>query len=72
VERVVGLIEGALERFGARPHWGKLFTAGAASIAPCYERMADFGRLREELDPQGVFANDWLREHVLGVRDGAA
>jgi xylitol oxidase len=67
VERVVGLIEAALERFGARPHWGKLFTADAASISTRYERMADFAQLREDLDPRGVFANDWLREHVLGV-----
>jgi alditol oxidase len=67
VERVVGRIESALEGFRARPHWGKLFTAEAASIAPCYERLADFAQLRENLDPLGVFANDWLREHLLGV-----
>jgi xylitol oxidase len=66
VVAVVGDIEAALVPFGARPHWGKVFTAGADAIAPLYSRMADFRDLREELDPDGRFANDWLRRTVLG------
>jgi alditol oxidase len=65
VERVVHGIETALAPFQARPHWGKVFTAGAAEVAARYPRMADFRRLRDELDPDGVFANDWLRQRVL-------
>jgi xylitol oxidase len=66
VERVVREIETALAPFQARPHWGKVFTADAAAVAAQYPRMADFRRLRQQLDPDGVFANDWLRERVLG------
>jgi alditol oxidase len=66
VRRALVEVEAALAPFGARPHWGKLFLAGAAAIAPLYERLADFRRLVERLDPGGVFANDWLRRHVLG------
>jgi hypothetical protein len=28
--------------------------------------MEDFLRLRDRLDPRGVFVNDWLRAKVLG------
>jgi xylitol oxidase len=66
VERVVDRIEEALAPFGARPHWGKLFRARAATLAPLYPRMEDFRRLRARLDPRGAFVNDWLRDRVLG------
>ena len=59
-------VEAALAPFGARPHWGKLFGADAAEIAPLYERLPDFVRLVERLDPRGAFRNPWLRARVLG------
>jgi xylitol oxidase len=65
VEAVVGQIEAALGSYGARPHWGKVFTAGADAIAPLYPRMADFRALRDRLDPEQTFVNNWLREKVL-------
>jgi xylitol oxidase len=66
VDAVLVRLEAALAPFGARPHWGKLFKADAAQIAPLYERMPDFIRLAERLDPRGAFRNSWLRSHVLG------
>jgi xylitol oxidase len=54
-----------LESFKARPHWGKLFTNSSASISSCYPRITEFAALREKLDPQAKFANDFLRE--IGV-----
>ncbi len=65
VEAVVAKIEAALAPLGARPHWGKVFTAQADAIAPLYPRMGDFVALRERLDPEGIFVNDWLRRKVL-------
>jgi alditol oxidase len=59
-------VEAALAPFGARPHWGKLFGADAAEIAPLYERLPDFVRLVERIDPRGAFRNPWLRARVLG------
>ena len=59
-------VEAALAPYGARPHWGKLFGADAAEIAPLYERLPDFVRLVERLDPRGAFRNPWLRARVLG------
>ena len=66
VERALVGVEAALAPFGARPHWGKLFLAEAAAVAPLYERLPDFARLVERLDPRGAFRNDWLDKHVLG------
>jgi xylitol oxidase len=66
VERVLVELESTLSRFGTRPHWGKLFVAGATDIAPRYERHADFVRLVERLDPRGAFRNAWLEARVLG------
>jgi xylitol oxidase len=65
VEAVVSQIEAALAPYGARPHWGKVFTAGADAIAPLYPRLPDFRALRNRLDPAQTFVNDWLRQQVL-------
>jgi xylitol oxidase len=66
VEDLLVQLEAALAPFEARPHWGKLFNAEAAAIAALYERMPDFIRLVERLDPRGAFRNAWLITHVLG------
>jgi xylitol oxidase len=65
VARVLVDLEAALAPFAARPHWGKAFRARAADLAPLYERLPDFARLAQRLDPRGAFRNDWLERHVL-------
>ena len=50
---------------GGRPHWGKLHYRDAASLRPVYPRFDDFLRVRDTLDPQRVFANEYT-ERVLG------
>ena len=67
VQRALALLETALAPFGARPHWGKLFVAEAATVAPLYPRHADFARLVDRLDPRRAFRNAWLERHVLGA-----
>ena len=66
VQQMVAQIEDALTPFEARPHWGKVFHANAAAIAPLYNRHSDFVRLLERLDPRGAFRNAWLKARVLG------
>jgi len=66
VERLLMSVEGALEPFAPRPHWGKLFAAGAAEIAARYERRRDFAALLGRVDPRRAFVNDWLARRVLG------
>jgi xylitol oxidase len=65
VARVLVDLEAALGPFAARPHWGKAFRATAGDIGPRYERLPDFARLAQRLDPRGAFRNDWLERHVL-------
>jgi len=68
VQRALVEVEAALQPMEARPHWGKLFLAGAEAIAPLYQRLPDFTRLVDRLDPRGAFGNAWLDTHVLGRR----
>jgi L-gulonolactone oxidase len=58
-------VEAALSGLGGRPHWGKRSFLGAAQLAPRYPRWDAFQAVRRELDPEGRFANAWLRD-VLG------
>ncbi|MGY1856956.1 FAD-binding protein [Modestobacter sp. SYSU DS0290] len=66
VQELLVHLEGALEPFGPRPHWGKLFLADAATIATRYPRHRDFLALVERLDPRGAFRNDWFERYVAG------
>jgi L-gulono-1,4-lactone dehydrogenase len=59
------LMEPILRAHEGRPHWGKVHTMTRAELAPAYPRFEEFLALRERLDPQRVFANDYLRR-VLG------
>jgi L-gulono-1,4-lactone dehydrogenase len=63
--------EGVLREHEARPHWGKAHTATAEVLAPRYPRWQDFQRVRAELDPMGVFSNDYV-EKVLGPATATA
>ncbi|MEW1671004.1 D-arabinono-1,4-lactone oxidase [Streptomyces albidoflavus] len=48
-----------------RPHWGKIHTRDAEYFAEVYPRFAEFTALRDRLDPDRLFGNDYLRR-VLG------
>ncbi len=60
VTPVLTAIEEKLAPLGARPHWGKLFTAPPDQVADLYERSDEFRRLRHELDPVGKFTNTFV------------
>jgi L-gulonolactone oxidase len=64
-ERWFGICEDVLGAAGGRPHWGKLHRLDAAGLAARHPRHADFMALRDQLDPTGVFGNDYL-DRVLG------
>ena len=58
---VVRRLEEALDAFDARPHWGKVFTTPADLLRERYPRLGDFRKLARELDPEGKFANAFVR-----------
>jgi L-gulonolactone oxidase len=57
-------VERVLTSYDGRPHWGKLHTRTAADLAATYPRFGDFVDLRDRMDPDRLFTNDYL-EKVL-------
>ncbi len=55
------LVEPILRRHGGRPHWGKLNSLRAADFAALYPRFKDAMQVRQMLDPEGKFLNDYVR-----------
>ncbi|MFE3518722.1 D-arabinono-1,4-lactone oxidase [Streptomyces sp. NPDC059166] len=59
VERIMTAYEG-------RPHWGKLHTRDSDYLSRAYPRFGEFTAVRDRLDPDRLFANDYLRR-VIGA-----
>jgi len=57
--------EAIMTAVGGRPHWGKMHTRDAGYLRGAYPRFGDFVALRDKLDPERRFGNDYLRQ-VLG------
>jgi L-gulono-1,4-lactone dehydrogenase len=64
-ERYFTDVEAVMTSVGGRPHWGKMHNRDAAYLAASYPRMADFLAVRDLLDSDRRFGNDYLRS-VLG------
>jgi L-gulonolactone oxidase len=61
-EPLVRDAEAVFDRYDGRPHWGKHHTKTASGFAELYPRWKDFRAVRRELDPDGLFLNDHLRD----------
>ncbi|MFT5574807.1 MAG: FAD-linked oxidoreductase [Bermanella sp.] len=55
-------IEPIYQPYAGRPHWGKLHTLGADTLAKRYPRWQDFNDIRRELDPKGIMLNAHLKK----------
>lgn len=58
-------VEEIMDGYGGRPHWGKRHFQTAETLAPRYADWERFAAVRRRLDPDGLFANDYVRR-VLG------
>ncbi len=58
-------VEAIARSMDGRPHWGKLHYRYAASLREAYPHFDDFLAVRDKLDPDRVFGNDYLAR-VLG------
>ena len=58
--------EAVLRNHRGRPHWGKWHRCTAAELRDLYPRWNDFARVRDRLDPDGTFLNDYLRTLLGG------
>lgn len=55
-------IEPIFRAYGGRPHWGKKHTLTANELRPLYPCWGAFQQVRRELDPEGLFLNDYLKK----------
>lgn len=58
-------VEKVMRGFGGRPHWGKMHSLAAEDFRELYPGFESFRILRDDLDPERVFANPYLRK-ILG------
>jgi len=58
-------VEAIMDEYEGRPHWGKRHYQSAATLGPRYPEWGRFQAIRERLDPERRFENDYLRR-VLG------
>lgn len=64
-ERYFSGVEKIMTAHQGRPHWGKIHSREAAYFAEAYPRFKEFTALRDRVDPERRFGNDYLRR-VLG------
>lgn len=59
-------VEQIFQKYGGRPHWGKLHTLAADDLKALYPKWNDFCDVRHKLDPGGKMLNSFLRK-IFGV-----
>jgi FAD/FMN-containing dehydrogenase len=55
-------LDAELQRYDARPHWGKIHFLTRDRVEALYPRYDDFQRIRRDFDPDGIFLNPHLRD----------
>lgn len=60
-------IEPVFLHYGGRPHWGKKHTLKAEDISKCYPKLNDFLRVREKMDPEGIYINEHLSKQIFNL-----
>lgn len=58
-------VESIMREYDGRPHWGKRHYRTAADLPPAYPNWARFLEVRDRLDPDRLFRNDYT-DRVLG------
>ena len=63
--------EWLMKEMGGRPHWAKNFsTVTKGEIHDMYPEMPEWLRVRDEVDPEGMFVGEWHRRYLLPEDDG--
>ncbi len=57
--------EEIMAKYNGRPHWGKEFSIDKNAIGQLYPELGQFQAIREEMDPNNVFANRFVREFIM-------
>jgi D-arabinono-1,4-lactone oxidase len=66
-ERYYQAFEHLMKEYNGRPHWAKNFqTVDHAYLSEAYgDDMSEFLRVRNEVDPEGMFLGAWHRRTIL-------
>jgi len=65
-DRYYEAFEWLMKKMGGRPHWAKNFrTVTRDELHTMYPNMGDWVRIRDEVDPEGMFVGDWHRRYLL-------
>ncbi|MDP1746945.1 MAG: D-arabinono-1,4-lactone oxidase, partial [Bacteroidota bacterium] len=58
-------METIFKKYNGRPHWGKMHTRTAKELSQLYPMWNKFQEIRNELDPKGLFMNDYLKKLMV-------
>ncbi|MCJ1319519.1 D-arabinono-1,4-lactone oxidase [Xylographa vitiligo] len=65
-ERYYEAFEWLMKDLGGRPHWAKNFYQVSSEYTrQMYPELPEWLRVREEVDPEGMFLGDWHRRYLL-------
>lgn len=65
-ERYYEAFEWLMKDMGGRPHWAKNFDTFRPEIEAMYGKDLDaFRRIRDDVDPDGMFVGPWHRDRIL-------
>ncbi len=58
-------METIFKKYNGRPHWGKMHTRTAAELSQLYPMWNKFQEIRTQLDPEGLFMNDYMKKLMV-------
>lgn len=58
--------EAILGQHGGRPHWAKAHGLRPDALRRLYPHFDDFVRVLQEVDPKGMFRNEYVQRHIFG------
>lgn len=58
-------METIFKKYNGRPHWGKMHTRTAKELSQLYPMWNKFQEIRTQLDPDGLFMNDYLKKLMV-------
>lgn len=65
-DRYYEAFEWLMKELGGRPHWAKNFsTVTKDELYTMYPEMGHWVRIRNEVDPDGMFVGDWHRRYLI-------
>lgn len=65
-ERYFRAMEQIFLKYDGRPHWGKMHHLKSGELSKRYPMWHAFGKVREKMDPDGLFLSPYMKELLVG------